>query len=356
MARKTRPLGVALQGGGAHGAFTWGVLDRILEDGRFDIPAVTGTSAGSVNAVALAHGLLVGGPEGARETLEAVWTQTGKNGTPGALVSGRSEDPSFSLIAKMGKMMTSSLSPAMINPFKLDPLRDILTDNIDFERLRSPKNRLKLKLAATNAETGRLRLFTQDEMTVDMVLASACLPQMTQAVEIDGAHYWDGGYASNPPLMPLVKAGPDDTLMILIVPQGFEGVPKSAAEIERRETEFIFMSGFLRETDILGAATDRANEARWPFMGRLERNLRRMRWHAIDGGKVTGLLDPDSRGLAYTPFLEKLRDAGREHAEIWLTEKGNKVGRSSTIDLRTLTSEVSDATDVSDTTEASATD
>lgn len=335
MARKTR-LGVALQGGGAHGAFTWGVLDRILEDGRFDIRAITGTSAGALNAVGMAHGLLTGGRDGARKTLETIWTEVGKHGMPSAFVSGSSKDPSFSLLAKMGQLMTSNLSPAMINPLKLDPVRDVLTENIDFERIRKRRSRVELGIAATNAQTGRLRLFTQDELTVDMVLASACLPQVSEPVEIDGTCYWDGGYSSNPPLLRLVQSGPDDTLMVLIVPTEFEGVPTSSADIEQRETEFIFMSGFLRESEILAAATARAEKSRWPFIGQLERNLRRMRWHAIDGGQVTGELDPDSRGLAYTPFLESLRDAGREHAETWLAEKARQVGRASTVDLRTL--------------------
>jgi NTE family protein len=336
MARRTRPLGVALQGGGAHGAFTWGVLDRILEDGRFDIQAITGTSAGSFNGVALAYGLLTGGPESARELLATVWTEIGKRGTPGAFVTGRSNDPSFSLLAKMGQRMTSSLSPSMINPLGLDPIRDVISTHIDFEQLRTRKGKLELGIAATNAQTGRMRLFTRDELTVEMILASACLPKVTPAVEIDGASYWDGGYSSNPPLLPLVQSGPDDTLMVLIVPTEFDGVPGSASEIEGRETEFIFVSGFLRETDLLAQATRRAHASRWPFVGQLEKNLRRMRWHEIDGGQVTSELDPDSRGLAYTPFLESLRDAGREHAETWLAEKAQSVGHTSTVNLATL--------------------
>lgn len=336
MARKSRSLGVALQGGGAHGAFTWGVLDRVLEDGRFDIQAITGTSAGSLNAVALAHGLLNGGPDAARETLTDVWTTLGKKGPSSALVSGSSSDPSFSLLAKMGQVMTSSLSPSQLNPLKLDPIGDVLDEFIDFDQLRSARTPLRLVIAATDSQNGRLRIFGRDELTANMVLASACLPKMTPAVEIDGRTYWDGGYSANPPLMPLVQDGPDDALIVLIVPSEFDGVPDSASEIEARETEFIFMSGFLREAELLAQATKQAKESNWPFLGRLEKQLRRMRWHVIDGGAVTRELDPESRGLAYTPFLESLRDAGREHADRWIAETGVLVGRTSSADLANL--------------------
>lgn len=337
MTRKSRSLGVALQGGGAHGAFTWGVLDRVLEDGRFDIQAVTGTSAGSVNAVALAQGLLTGGPDTARSTLDTVWRTLGEKGPSGALVSGSSSDPSFSLLAKMGQMMTSSLSPSQLNPLKLDPIRDILDEHIDFEMLRNARSPLQLGIAATDSQSGRLRIFSRDELTPEMVLASACLPQITPAVKVEDRTYWDGGYSANPPLLPLVRTGPDDALIVLIVPSEFEGIPDSAAQIEARETEFIFMSGFLREAEVLAQATKDAQSSTWPFIGKLERQLRRMRWHVIDGGVVTAELDPDSRGLAYTPFLESLRDAGREHADRWLAERGPLVGRTSTADLATLT-------------------
>lgn len=336
MARKSRSLGVALQGGGAHGAFTWGVLDRVLEEGRYDIQAITGTSAGAVNAVAVAHGLLSGGPDGARETLATVWTELGKKGPSSALISGSDHDPSYSLLARMGQVMTSSMSPQQLNPLKLDPVGDVLSQHIDFERIRSHKSPLQLGIAATDTRNGRLRIFTRDELTVQMVLASACLPRLTSAVQIDDRSYWDGGYAANPPLLPLVEAGPDDALLVLIVPSEFDGTPTSATEIDGRETEFRFLSGFLRETQLLAEATELARTSTWPFVGRLEKQLRRMRWHLIDGGVVTGELNPENRGLAHAPFLESLRDAGRNHAEEWLAKCGKRVGRSATADLATL--------------------
>lgn len=335
MARKARPLGVALQGGGAHGAFTWGVLDRLLEDGRFDIQAITGTSAGSVNAAALAYGLVTGGPDTARELLETVWLEVGKKGPGSAMITGSDDDPSLSMFARMGKMMTSSLSPTELNPLGIDPIREVLEAHIDFEELRTTKSPVQMGIAATNAFNGRVRIFTRQDMSIEAILASACLPKITAAVEIDGVPYWDGGYSSNPPLTPLLWSGIDDALIVLIVPLGHEGTPESQPEIAARETEFPFTSGFHRESEMLAAGIKRAHESKWPFVGKLEKQLRRMRWHVMDGGEVTGELHPESRMIAYVPFLESLRDAGREYAESWLGETGALVGRTSTADLRT---------------------
>lgn len=333
MAPKTRPLSVALQGGGAHGAFTWGVLDRLLEDGRFDLRAVTGTSAGAVNAAALAYGLLIGGPDGARETLSAVWTGVGEKGPDRSFIAGADDDPELSVVARMAKMMTSSLSPSQLNPWKFDPLRDVLLEHIDFDKLRRSRKGIDIRLAATDALSGRMRLFSRKELTVEAVLASACLPRISHAVIIDDRPYWDGGYSANPPLLPLLDSEPEDALVILIVRTDHEEVPESSAEISARESEFAFGSGFLRETEMLASATQRAEESKWPFVGKLEKRLRRMRWHVINGAEVTGELNPESRLIAYLPFLESLHDSGRDYADAWLAEKAKAIGHHSSASL-----------------------
>lgn len=342
MARKPRPLSVALQGGGAHGAFTWGVLDRLLEDGRFDLRAVTGTSAGAVNAAALAHGLRVGGPEGARESLAAVWTEVGGSGFSSAFLDGTDEDPSLNVVARLAQVMTSGMSPSQLNPWKFDPLRDALEEHIDFEGLRTDPRTIDIHLAATDALNGRMRLFGKHEMSVDAVLASACLPRVSAPVMIDDRPYWDGGYSANPPLLPLLNDKPEDVLVVLIVKTEHEDIPDSSSEIAARESEFAFISGFLRETEMLEAATKRANEARWPFVGPLEKRLRRMRWHVIPGHEVTGELNPQSRMIAYAPFLESLHNAGRSYADDWLAHTGAVIGRSTSANLATFQQLVSE--------------
>lgn len=335
MAPNPRPLSVALQGGGAHGAFTWGVLDRLLEDGRFDLRAVTGTSAGAINATALAYGLLTGGREGARETLSTIWTEVGSKGPSSMLLTGEDEDPGLNVLVKMTQMMTSQLSPSQLNPLDYDPLREVLVEHIDFDRLRTDRKAIDVHLAATDALNGRMRLFTRPELTVEATLASACLPRIAKPVIIEDRPYWDGGYSANPPLLPLLDASPEDVLVILIVRTEHETVPETSAEISAREADIMFSSGFLRETEMLAAATKRAHEARWPFVGHLEKRLRRMRWHVIHGAEVTGELNPESRMIAYQPFLESLRDAGREYAEQWLAETAAVIGRSSSANLAT---------------------
>ncbi len=333
-----RPLGLALQGGGAHGAFTWGVLDRLLEADRHDIQAITGTSAGAVNAVALASGLVSGGADGARDTLAAVWSDVGSQYPMDLMLTGSDDRPSLNLLAKAALSMSMTLSPTQLNPWGLDPLRTILARHIDIERLRSDRSAPAIHLAATHATTGRLRMFTNDDLTLDSVLASACLPSLQQPVQIDGEPYWDGGYCANPPLQPLVADGRRDALLVLIVPTSHAGTPARKSEIAAREEEFAFTTAFLRECEILATATERARQAKWPFMGDLERSLRRMRWHLIDAAPHIAALDPQTRVITHLPFLKSLRDAGRSHAGTWLGEYGNLIGVRSTADLHELRS------------------
>ena len=204
-----RPLSLALQGGGAHGAFTWGVLDALLEDGRFDLCGASGTSAGAMNAVVLAHGLLVGGRDGAREALSRFWSAVGGNASLLHVGAGAS-DGRPSPMASLMLQWSGFLAPAQFNPMGYDPLRDIVEAQVDFERLRAEPG-FDLFIAATHANTGRLRLFRTAEISADAVLASACLPALYQAVEIDGEPYWDGAFAANPPAAAARRVQGDET-------------------------------------------------------------------------------------------------------------------------------------------------
>lgn len=327
---RRREASVALQGGGAHGALTWGVLDRLLENG-ISPKAVTGTSAGTINALALADGWARGRHDGAREQLAAVWEANGK-GFPSWMVSGPDEAPILTTSAKTAIGLAGRFSPYQLNPFNHDPLRALLSEHIDFERLTS-KAAPRLYIAATMVRTGLVRFFTNRELTIDVALASACLPAISKAVEIDGEAFWDGGYSANPGISPLAlnKACPADLILVLIVPRSYDGLPNTRAQIDARESEFSFTTAFRRETQILRDLSVAAEAG--PIHGRLERRLRSLRWHLIDGAPVLEKLNPQTRIIAYTPFLEFLRDQGREIADEWLRGPGRRLGNSSSASL-----------------------
>ena len=332
--RTSRPLNLALQGGGAHGAFTWGVLDALLEDGRLDFEGVSGTSAGAMNAVVLAHGLLQGGRDGAREALANFW-QAVAGSAP--LISAGADPESGSLPANVRMMLywMQQLSPQQFNPLDINPLRDIVSAQIDFERLRAACP-LELFIAATHANSGRLRLFRNHELNADSVLASACLPTLHHAVEIDGEPYWDGAYAANPAVFPLLyECASRDILLVLLstAPQGAS--PHTPQDIHRRSLELAFKSTFLREMHGLAHARRYAGDSLLP-LGRLERRLRQARFHLIDAGAVLAGLAAESRLTTCLPFLQMLRDRGRAHARAWLDASYPAVGRDSSVDIQAL--------------------
>lgn len=325
------PIGLALQGGGAHGAFTWGVLDRLLEHGRCRVDAISGTSAGTMNALAFAQGWMDGGRDGARAALARFWSAIGSRVPFDVLTTGSAERPGLAPAARAWLQWTRLLSPYQLNPLGLNPLRDVLAEQIDFERLRraSPQ---RLFVAATHASTGRLRVFETHELSVDAALASACLPTLHHAAEIDGQPYWDGGYSANPALFPLVRAGIADLLVVCLAPREHPGVPRSAEEIHARVIELAFNAGFLREAQLLADACAEARQSWWP-VGRLERRLRRLRTHRIDAHEDLAGLPGETRLIAHLPFLETLRDLGRARAHQWLAAHGEALGRRSSADL-----------------------
>ena len=332
------PLSLALQGGGAHGAYTWGVLDRLLEE-NWQLDGVSGTSAGAMNAVALAQGWTAGGAEGARATLEAFWLAVGDS-TPFHLDLMHSLNPAQDggLPAPMNMMLGLArlFSPYQLNPFELNPLRDVVRAQFDFERLRQSCP-LKLFIAATEVRTGKVRLFRTGELSEDALLASACLPTLHHAVEIDGEHYWDGGFTANPAIYPLMyECTTPDVLLVLLNPLVRDAAPRSAKDIGARSMELGFSTTFLREMRMIAHARSYVGEtSSWLPQGRLERKLTRLRFHLIDAREL-GDISGDSKLNASTRFLLHLRELGRARTDEWLRRHRRDVGRRESVDLEAL--------------------
>lgn len=331
--RSRYALSLALQGGGAHGAFTWGVLDALLEDGRLRFDGVSGTSAGAMNAVVLAHGLSLGGADDAREALQTFWQAVAASVAPFESILGA--DPQTGAASPAMRLLlalTRQLSPRQFNPFDVNPLRDIVTEQIDFERLRrhSP---IRVFVAATRVRNGRLRVFRNDELGPAPLLASACLPSVHHAVEIDGEPYWDGAFSANPAVFPLIyECSAPDILLVLLSPQEFGPAPHSVGEVRAHTVELAFNATFQREMLALARAQRYAQSGTFT-LGRLERRLRRLCLHAVEASELVAALPAESRLATRLAFLERLRDAGREHAFQWLERHHAQLGKTSTVDL-----------------------
>ncbi len=318
----SRTINLALQGGGAHGAFTWGVLDRLLEEERLRVEGISGTSAGAMNAVVLAHGLTAGGREGAREALAALWASVADKLSSLSPVAGgmaQLSDRKGDLSPLMHAFIafTRFFSPAQLNPLAMNPLRNILRAQVDFEVLRE-RCPLKLFIAATQVRTGQLRLFQTRELTAEMVLASACLPSLHHPVAIDGEVYWDGGYSANPAVFPLAEhCRARDIVVVLLHPLSRPRIPRTSRDIYNRITELSFNATFLREMRAI------ANAKRDPsfgifFGGRLARRIRRGRYYLIEANELMSELKVESQLNTHATFLGMLRDQGRAHASRWL--------------------------------------
>jgi NTE family protein len=330
---KTRSLNLALQGGGAHGAFTWGVLDALLEDSTFTFEGISGTSAGAMNALCLAHGLMTGGRDGAREALARFWTSVAASSPFATAGDG---GPEVSQALKLMLLWTNHFSPEQLNPFDLNPLRDILSEQFDYARLRR-ESPVKLFIAATHANSGKLRLFRNYELTVDTLLASACLPTIHRTIVIDGEPYWDGGYSANPAVFPLAyQCDSPDILLILLTPLRYTETPVSAPDIRQRLLELSFNSTFLREMRMFAHLREEASISwlsKWLPIGRIERRFKHLRFHAVSAEELLGNLPPGSKLAVNLPFFEQLRDSGRGHAQRWLNAHGGRVGECATLDL-----------------------
>jgi NTE family protein len=330
--RRYRTLNLALQGGGAHGAFTWGVLDALLRDPSIQLEGLSGSSAGAMNAVVLADGWTKGGRDGARQGLADFWSEVGKQMPVGMVTQGEGDEMSLTPASKMLASWLGRFSPSQLNPMDLNPLRDLLIRLVDFDQLRA-RCPFKLFVGATQANTGKLRVFRENELTVDVLLASACLPKMHHPIEIDGEPYWDGGYAANPAVFPLFyECDSADVLLVLLTPLAREATPTTAREIDERIAELSFSATFMREMQTFARAADFSSRT-FVTMGRLERKLQEMRFHMIDANDVTSLQRTDTKLLAHGPFLELLHQQGHDRAVDWLATHAEGVGQHSTVDI-----------------------
>jgi NTE family protein len=333
--RKPLLVDLALQGGGSHGAFTWGVLDRLLEEPWLKIDGVSGTSAGAMNAAALAHGFALGGSDGARSALEKFWrsvAQAGqfspiRRGPIDALLGRWTLENSPAYIAT--DMMARLFSPYDLNLTGWNPLRKILNEGIDFERVaESP---IKVFITATNVATGRARVFRNRDLTPEVLIASACLPTMFQAIEVDGEAYWDGGYSGNPTITPLVReCESQDTIIVPINPIERKGIPRTASDILNRLNEVAFNAVLLKELRmiaLLRRVADPGDEEgeKWA----------KMRVHYVDND-IMAALDASSKLIAEWDFFCLLRDKGRHSASTFLDRHADDLGRRSTFDLDVL--------------------
>jgi len=326
-------LNLALQGGGAHGAFTWGVLDALLENPRIEFEGLSGSSAGAMNAVVFADGWMKGGRDGARQGLSDFWMEVGKQMPWGLMTRGEGEAISLSPASKLLANWVGYFSPAQLNPFDLNPLRDLLNRLVDFEQLRA-RSPFKLFVGTTQANTGKLRVFRENELSVDVMLASACLPKIHHSVEIDGEPYWDGGYAANPAVFPLFyDCDSRDVLLVLLSPLKREGTPNTVEEIESRIAELAFSANFMREMRMFVHAAEFSSPT-FVTWGRLERRLQKMRFHMIDASELVSLQRTETKLLAHGPFLELLCGQGRERATAWLSGSADGIGRRSTVDMK----------------------
>jgi NTE family protein len=337
-AHRQRPIDLALQGGGAHGAFTWGVLDRLLDEERLDITAISGTSAGAMNAVVLAHGLAKGGRHEAKQALLRFWTRVSQASAWSQGLAGLFWDWAVpgSPLAWTMEWMTRTWSPYQLNPLDLNPLRDILAQEVDFEFLRAHCGP-RVFVSATHVQSGRLREFRHEELTVDAVMASACLPLLFKAVEIEGEAYWDGGYVANPSLLPLITESPcSDLVLVQINPACRPEVPTTARDILDRLNEITFNSSLLKELRSIALLQQLLAAEGLPAgvgPGSLFQQVARLRLHRIDATEDMADLGAASKLNAAWPMIQRLHAIGRDTADAWLQQHGAHIGRKSTLDL-----------------------
>jgi NTE family protein len=329
--RRIRRVAVALQGGGSHGAFTWGVLDRLLQEPDFEIVGISGTSAGAMNAGILADGLRRGGAAEAREALERYWEDVGRmpgyaSIAPPAFRAKREWHLDGNPLFRWHDLLTRTWSPYQTNPLNHNPLRRLL-QRIDFDGLRRDAKAARVFICATNVRTGLRRVFENEELSADVLLASAALPQVYQAMEIDGEHYWDGGYTGNPALAPLyLHTAATDVIVVGINPIVRAEVPRTARAIIDRVDEIGFNSAFMAEMAAIAFIEDLMKSQPQ------DRRFRRLYAHGI-GDEALGSFGASSKMNNHPDFLRHLHALGACAAERWLAENRNAVGNRSTVDL-----------------------
>lgn len=332
---RQQKITLALQGGGAHGAFTWGVLDRLLEDDSFDIQGISGTSAGAMNAGVLAHGLL-DGRDGAKEALARFWRAISDLGAAAFNPYQSTPFHSFNQAWNMDwspaslwlDVMAQFVSPYQLNLLDTNPLRDLLSEHLDVERLQRD-DAVKLFVCATNVQTNKLRIFSKAELTVDAFLASACLPQLHRAVEIDGSFYWDGGFLGNPVLKPLIRScEASDVMLVQLNPIRKDELPITSRDIMDRLNEVTMNATLMRELDTIATLSRLVEE------GALKSShYRPVRLHCIADPEVMNTLGVSSKNNTAWNFLTYLHDAGRTACDDWLKKHRRHIGKSSTLNL-----------------------
>jgi NTE family protein len=286
-----------------------------------------------MNAVIFANGWMHGERDGARQALLDFWTEVGKQMPRGMVTQGTGDEFGLTPTSKLLVKWAGYFSPSQLNPFDLNPLRDLLSRQLDFEQLRA-RSPFKLFVGTTQANTGKLRVFRETELTADVLLASACLPTIHHPIEIDGEPYWDGGYSANPAVFPLFyDCDSRDVLLVLLSSLKREGTPRTVEEIESRIIELAFSANFMREMRMFADATE-FSSGRSFSSGKLERRLQDMRFHMIDSSHLVSLQRNETKLLAHGPFLELLRGQGRDCATEWLAAKAGAIGRQSTVDLK----------------------
>lgn len=333
-----KKVNIALQGGGAHGALAWGILDMLLEDGRIEVEGFTASSAGTMNAMAFAQGMQEGGADGARKKLEEFWWEISKAGVIFSPVHGNPVERFMGLGSGenpfayfMFDTMTRMFSPYQFNPLDFNPLRNVIEKTIDFEKIRKC-DKLKLFTSATNVRTGKVKIFKTEDLTIDVALASSCLPFLFKAVEIDGEYYWDGGYTGNPALYPLFyQTESNDIILIHLNPLYREEIPTTAPAIMNRLNEVTFNDSLLKELRAIAFVKKLIEHDM--IRDEYKHMYKDLLVHPVRADDMMKEFSITSKFDTDWDFLITLRDAGRAGMKVWLETHFDNLGMRASVDL-----------------------
>ena len=330
-------INLALQGGGAHGALAWGILDKLLEDGRLTFDSISATSAGAMNAAVFAEGFITGGNEGARAALAKFWKMVSEAGDLYSPIKLSPWEAFFNIkidhTTAYGffDLLSKMYAPSQLNPFNLNPLRDIIEKNVDFERIQSAK-KLKLFISATNVKTGKIHVFDNKNISIDAIMASACLPTLFQTVKINDDYFWDGGYMGNPAIFPLIyNSDYRDILVIHMNPIYRDIIPESMADILNRINEISFNSSLMREMRAIAFVTKMLDKG-W-IKDEFKNNIHRYYMHAIRADIAMASFSVASKLDVRWGFIRRLFEEGRLEAGAWLKNNFQHVGKKTSIDM-----------------------
>ncbi len=337
MTTKPKKINLALQGGGSHGAFAWGILDQLLQDNRIEIDSISATSAGAINAVVLAQGITAGGNEGGRTALAKFWQDVSNHGRAANPYQNVFLESFYATPLYKGyvnfifNMITELFSPYQFNPFNYNPLKDLLDKHIDFAEIKKT-GKVNLYISATNVKTGKIKIFPNEEICIDAILASVCLPNLFQAVTVDGESYWDGGYLGNPAIFPLIyNSKVDDILIVHINPIERENVPTTVSEIWNRMTEVSFNSSLMRELRAIAFITKLLDEKK--IKEEYAKDMKRVLLHSIRSDKILKEYSVESKYDTSWSFLLELFELGQKAGKIWLEQNYDKIGVASSIEV-----------------------